>query len=89
MLGGSEEIGHAEIKGGQFELQGDFDQGGAVRLAIMSADEESKGSVQFILEPVDITIVHAGEVAGLRARGGTYQQQLVSSCKTATNTTRR
>ena len=79
VLGGSEEIGHAEIKGGQFELQGDFDQGGAVRLAIMSADEESKGSVQFILEPVDITIVHAGEVAGLRARGGPYQQQLVSS----------
>ena len=79
VLGGSEEIGRAEISGGKFRLQGEFDQGSAVRLAVMNADEESKGSVQFILEPVDITIVYAGEVAGLRARGGPYQQQVVSS----------
>ena len=79
VLGGSEEIGRATLAGGQFELKGEFDQGGAVRLAIMNADEESKGSVQFILEPVDITIRHAGQVAGLRARGGPYQQQVVSS----------
>ena len=79
VLGGSEEIGRAEVDDGQFRLQGDFDQGGAVRLSIMNADEESKGSVRFILEPVDITIVYAGEVAGLRAQGGPYQQQVVSS----------
>ena len=79
VLGSSDEIGRAEVNGGQFELKGEFDQGGAVRLAIMNADEESKGSVQFILEPVDITIVYAGEVAGLRARGGPYQQQVVTS----------
>ncbi len=79
VLGGSEEIGRAEINGGEFRLQGEFGQGGAVRLAIMNTDEESKGSVQFILEPVDITIVYAGEVAGLRAQGGPYQQKLVSS----------
>lgn len=78
VLGGSEEVGRAEVNGGQFELEGEFDHGGAVRLAIMNADEESKGSVQFILEPVDITIVYAGEVAGLRARGGPYHQQVVS-----------
>ena len=78
VLGGSEEIGRAEVKGGQFELEGEFDQGGAVRLAIMNADQESRGSVRFILEPVDITIRYAGEVAGLRARGGPYHQQVVS-----------
>ena len=79
VLGGSEEIGRAELSGGEFELTGEFDHGGTVRLSVMNADEESKGSVQFILEPVDITIVYAGEVAGLRARGGPYQQQVVSS----------
>ena len=79
VLGGSEEIGRTMLENGYFKLRGEFDHGGAVRLAIMNADEESRGSVQLILEPVDITIVYAGEVAGLRARGGPYQQQVVSS----------
>lgn len=79
VLGGSEEIGRAEVNGGLFELQGEFDQGGAVRLAFMNVDEKSKGSVQFILEPVEITIRYVGHVAGMRAQGGPYQQQVVSS----------
>lgn len=79
VLGGSEEIGRAPLVGGEFELQQEFDYGGAVRLAVVNADEESKGSVQFILEPGEITIRYAGRVAGLRAAGGPYQQQVVSS----------
>ena len=79
MLGGSEEIGRAPLAGGEFELQQEFDYGGAVRLGVVNADDEPKGSVQFILEPVEITIRYAGRVAGLRAEGGPYQQQVVSS----------
>ena len=79
VLGGSEEIARASLTDGRFTIAGEFDQGGAVRLGIVNAEEESKGSVQFILEPVEITIVYAGRVAGMRAQGGPYQQQVVSS----------
>lgn len=79
VLGGSEEIARTSLTDGKFRIVGEFDQGGAVRLGIVNADEESKGSVQFILEPVEITIVYAGQVAGMRAQGGPYQEQVVSS----------
>ena len=79
VLGGSEEIARTSLTDGKFKMAGELDQGGAVRLGIVNADEESKGSVQFILEPVEITIVYAGKVAGMRAQGGPYQQQVVSS----------
>lgn len=79
VLGGSEEIGRAVLEDGYFELRGEFDHGGAVRLAIMNAEEEGKGSVQFILEPTEIRIVYVGAVAGMRAQGGPYQEQVVSS----------
>ena len=79
VLGGSEEIARTSLTDGKFRIVGEFDQGGAVRLGIVNADEESKGSVQFILEPVEITIVYAGQVAGMRAQGGPYQQQVISS----------
>jgi len=79
VVGDSEEIGRAELTAGRFEMRGAFSSGGAVRLAVMNAEEETRGSVQFILEPVDITVVYASEVAGLRARGGPYQQQIVTS----------
>lgn len=79
VLGGSEEIARASLTDGKFEIVGEFDQGGAARLGIVNVDEESKGSVQFILEPVGITIVYAGQVAGMRAQGGPYQEQVVSS----------
>lgn len=79
VLGGSEEIARTSLTDGKFRIAGEFDQGGAVRLGIVNADEESKGSVQFILEPAEIKIVYAGQVAGMRAQGGPYQQQVVSS----------
>ena len=79
VLGGSEEIARTSLADGKFKMVGEFSQGGAVRLGIVNADEESKGSVQFILEPVEITIVYAGQVAGMRAQGGPYQQQVISS----------
>ena len=50
-----------------------------VRLVVYDTEENSKGSVQFILEPGDIAIEYTGKVSGLRARGGTYNQQVVAS----------
>lgn len=79
VVGASEEIGRADLAAGRFELRGDFHFGGAVRLAVTDAEGTSKGSVRFILEPADIRIEHAGEVQGLVARGGPYQQLVVSS----------
>ena len=79
VLGGSEDIGRAPLAGGEFELRQEFDHGGAVHLSVKDAEGESKGSVRFILEPTEITIHYAGQVAGMRAQGGPYQQQVVSS----------
>ena len=50
-----------------------------VRLVVYDSEENSKGSVQFILEPGDIAIEYTGRVSGLRARGGAYIQQVVAS----------
>ena len=79
VLGGTEEIGRATLTNGAFSLSGEFSDGAVVRLVVYDSDENSKGSVQFILEPGDIAIEYTGKVSGLRARGGTYNQQVVAS----------
>ena len=79
VLGGTEEIGRVALTNGEFSMNGEFSDGAAVRLVIYDSEENSKGSVQFILEPGDIAIEYTGRVSGLRARGGTYNQQVVAS----------
>ena len=79
VLGGTEEIARAALTNGEFSLSGELSDGAVVRLVVYDAEENSKGSVQFILEPGDIAIEYAGKVSGLRARGGAYNQQVVAS----------
>ena len=79
VLGGTEEIARTALTNGEFSLSGKFSDGAAVRLVVYDSEENSKGSVQFILEPGDIVIEYTGKVSGLRARGGTYNQQVVAS----------
>ena len=79
VLGGTEEIVRVALTNGEFSLSGESSEGSVVRLVIYDSDENSKGSVQFILEPGDIAIEYTGRVSGLRARGGTYNQQVVAS----------
>ena len=79
VLGGTEEIGRTALTNGEFSLSGENSEGSVVRLVIYDSEENSKGSVQFILEPGDIAIEYTGKVTGLRARGGTYNQQVVAS----------
>ncbi len=79
VLGGTEEFARTTLTGGEFELQGEFSHGGAIYLAIVDPADERKGSLQLILEPGEILVEYTGEVTGLRARGGPYQQQVVTS----------
>ena len=79
VLGGTEEIGRVALTNGEFSLSGESSEGSVVRLVIYDSEENSKGSVQFILEPGDIAIEYTGKVTGLRARGGAYNQQVVAS----------
>ncbi len=79
VLGGTEEISRVALTNGEFSLSGEFSDGAVVRLVVYDSEENSKGSVQFILEPGDIAIEYTGKVSGLRARGGTYNQQVVAS----------
>ena len=79
VLGGTEEIAQATFSGGEFELQGELQHGGVARLSVRDAEGNSKGSEQLVLEPGEIRIEYAGKVAGLRARGGAYNQKVISS----------
>lgn len=79
VLGGSEEIGRAHLAGGEFELKGALQPGGVARLSVQDADGAGKGSVQLILEAGGIEVEYAGAVAGLRANGGPYNQQVIAS----------
>ena len=79
VLGGTEEIARVALTNGEFSLSGEFSDGAVVRLVVYDSEENSKGSVQFILEPGDIAIEYTGKVTGLRARGGAYNQQVIAS----------
>ena len=80
VLGSSTEVARAPIADGKFRLGGEVsdDAMGRVSLAAKDADGNSKGSVQFILEPGEIRIGYAGRVAGLTASGGRYTQRVVA-----------
>ncbi len=79
VVGGSEEIARAPFTGGEFELQGELQQGEVARLSLQDADGNGKGSVQLILEAGDIRIQYAGTVAGLQASGGPYNRKVIAS----------
>ena len=80
VLGSSTEIARTEIVDGSFRLAGEVsdDAMGRVSLAARDADGNSKGSVQFILEPGEFRIGHSGRVTGLTAEGGPYNQRVVA-----------
>ena len=80
VLGSSTEIARAPIAEGRFRLAGEMsdDDMGRVMLSAKDVEGNSKGSVQFILEPGEIRVAHAGRVAGLTAEGGPYNQRVVA-----------
>ena len=80
VLGSSTEIARAPIAEGRFRLAGEVphDAMGRVMLSAKDVEGNSKGSVQFILEPGEIRVGHAGRVAGLTAEGGPYNQRVVA-----------
>ena len=81
VLGSSTEIARAPIAEGRFRLVGEMsdDAMGRVMLSAKDVEGNSKGSVQFILEPGEIRVGHAGRVAGLTAEGGPYNQRVVAT----------
>ena len=81
VLGSSTEIARAPVAEGSFRLVGEVsnDTMGRVSLSAKDADGNSKGSVQFILEPGEIRVGYAGRVAGLTAEGGPYNQRVVAT----------
>ena len=80
VLGSSTEIARTPIAEGRFRLAGEMsdDDMGRVMLSAKDVEGNSKGSVQFILEPGEIRVAHAGRVAGLTAEGGPYNQRVVA-----------
>ena len=81
VLGSSTEIARAPIAEGRFRLVGEMsdDAMGRVMLSAKDVEGNSKGSVQFILEPGEIRVGYAGRVAGLTAEGGPYNQRVVAT----------
>lgn len=80
VLGSSTEMSRTPIAGGRFRLAGEVsrDTMGRVSLSAKDAQGNSKGSVQFILEPGEIRVGYGGRVAGLTAEGGPYNQRVVA-----------
>ena len=80
VLGSSTEMSRAQITDGRFRLAGEVSKEsmGRVSLSAKDVDGNSKGSVQFILEPGEIRIGYGGRVAGLTAEGGAYNQRVVA-----------
>ena len=63
---------------GGFRSPGDVtDDMGRVSLSAKDPSGNSKGSVQFILEPGDIRIGYGSRVAGLTVAGGHYNQRVI------------
>jgi len=79
VLGSSTEVARVPIVDGHFRVEGEVTNDmGRVSLNVRDADDNSKGSAQFILEPGEIRIAHAGRVAGFFASGGPYNDKVVS-----------
>lgn len=79
VLGSSVEVARVPIVDGRFALSGDVtDEMGRVSLSAKDPDGNSKGSVQFILEPGEIRIGYGSRVAGLTVDGGHYNQRVIA-----------
>ena len=79
VLGSSAEVARVPIVDGRFRFEGEVtDDMGRVSLNVRDAEDNSKGSSQFILEAGEIRITHAGRVAGFTAAGGPYNDKVVS-----------
>ena len=78
VLGSSTEVARVAIVDGRFSLAGEVsDDMGRVSLSAKDPDGNSKGSVQFILEPGEIRIGYGSRVAGLTVDGGHYNQRVI------------
>ena len=79
VLGSSAEVARAPIADGRFSIAGEVtDNMGRVSLSAKDPDGNSKGSVQFILEPGEIRIGYGSRVAGLTVDGGHYNQSVIA-----------
>ncbi|MDE0419443.1 MAG: TlpA disulfide reductase family protein [Gammaproteobacteria bacterium] len=79
VLGSSAEVARAPIVDGRFLIAGELtDNMGRVSLSAKDPDGNSKGSVQFILEPGEIRIGYGSRVAGLTVDGGHYNQSVIA-----------
>ena len=80
VLGSSTEMARTRIVEGRFRLAGEVSKAsmGRVSLVAKDIDGNSKGSVQFILEPGEIHVGYGGRTAGLTAAGGPYNQRVVA-----------
>ena len=79
VLGSSTEVARVPIVDGRFSFAGDVtDDMGRVSLSAKDPDGNSKGSVQFILEPGEIRIGYGSRVAGLTVDGGHYNQRVIA-----------
>lgn len=81
VVGGKIEIARAKIVGGAFSLSGEVDELTRANVAVEDAEGKSKGSVNIILEPAQITISYHGRLAGMNVEGGEYNQMLITSWK--------
>ena len=79
VIGGTFEINRGKVVNGQFSLKGSLEEVDRVNLSVTDAEGEYKGKVVFILETGNIEVTYHGKVAGLSARGGPYNQLVISS----------
>ena len=78
VLGSSTEVARVPIVDGRFSLSGEVaDNMGRVSLSAKDIEGNSKGSVQFILEPGEIRIGYGSRVAGLTVDGGHYNERVI------------
>ena len=79
VLGSSAEVARVPIVDGRFSLSGEVtDNMGRVSLSAKDREGNSKGSVQFILEPGEIRIGYGSRVAGLTVDGGYYNERVIA-----------
>lgn len=79
VLGSSVEVARVPIVDGRFSLSGEVtDDMGRVSLSAKDLEGNSKGSVQFILEPGEIRIGYGSRVAGLTVDGGNYNERVIA-----------
>ncbi|WIO74800.1 TlpA disulfide reductase family protein [Porticoccaceae bacterium LTM1] len=79
VVGGKIEITRGKVSGGAFFLSGEVGELTRANVQVLDVEGKSKGSVNIVLEPAQITISYHGRLAGMKAEGGKYNQMLITS----------